>query len=498
MLKPVILIISLIVNILSQQFIPADPFKILEIEQKQFSDSTTVSSLLIRPIVNSENINNWLVVARSEFYYNNNAPNLENIGNRFIGKGSGMFNSINLSYHGKYISLSLEPFYLTSQNNEVMTVGRDAMFGRLNDAGYNKDSPYSSTGLRETQLYLHYKDIGIGYSNANMWWGPGLHSTLTMTNNTTGFPHLMIGTLKEKRFRYIGVDFRYIFSKLDKTIGDPYFTALVGTLRFYTDPLITIGLSRNYLSGGLPTDRPFTSWDAALIVFEGLMIDTKIKEYQSDWDPHDPWDELMSGFLMLDFPESRLRLYGEFGTNDHRQNFSDLRAQPDHASAYTLGIRKYGLFQNDNFITGLEYTNLILGKFWDYRATPNWYDKVNYDYSSYDGQRWAAHSGSDSDDLNIYFGYQSGKWSFIPALNYERHGVLYARPAEVKMELRLDFRYTWNDYRFNVFFEREWLEHAGFIPDKWRIGNVIWFGVERDLTALLSNQLSSLKSTVTE
>jgi len=66
------------------------------------------------------------------------------------------------------------------------------------------------------------------------------------------------------------------------------------------------------------------------------------------------------------------------------------------------------------------------------------------------------------------------------------------------MELRLDFRYTYKDYRFNIFFEREWLEHAGFIPDEWRIGNVLWFGVERDLTALLSNTLFGSKSTITE
>jgi hypothetical protein len=491
-------LILLIGNIFGQQFISSDPFNVLKIEQKQFSDSVAISNMMLRPITSGRNTSNWHLLARSEFYYNNNAPNFENMGNRFIGKGGGMFTSINLSYSGKYISFSLEPFYLNSQNKEVMTAGREAMFGRLNDTGYNRSSPYSSIGLRETQLYLHYKHIGVGYSNANMWWGPGLHSTLTMTNNTTGFPHLMIGTLNEKRFRNIGVNVRYVFSTLDKTVGDPYFTALVWTLRFYTDPIITIGLSRNYLSGGLPTDRPFTRMDAALIVFEQLLVDTKIREYPPEWDPHDPWDELMSGFFMLDFPLSNLRLYTEFGTNDHRQNFSDLRAQPDHASAYILGMRKYGLFQNDNYVAGFEYTNLILGKFWENRATPNWYDRDFYDYSSYDGRRWAAHSGSDSDDLYIYFGYQSDKWTFIPALNYERHGVLYTRPAEVKMELRLDFRYTWNDYRFNMFFEREWLEHAGFVPNKWRIGNVIWFGVERDLTALFAKKASNFRKTSTE
>ena len=66
------------------------------------------------------------------------------------------------------------------------------------------------------------------------------------------------------------------------------------------------------------------------------------------------------------------------------------------------------------------------------------------------------------------------------------------------MELRLDFRYTYKEYHFNVFFEREWLEHAGFVSNKWRIGNVIWFGVERDLTDLFVEKASSLRKTSTD
>ena len=484
-----LLFIISINKLFAQYFINADPFHLLEIEKKSYMSSISQSSFMIRPLI-INNKSSLSLSLRSEFYYNSNVPNLENIGNRYIGKGIGYFNTINISYYGKYLFLSIEPFYQNSQNKKFELEGRDGIFNRLND---NKSS-YLSYGLRETQLYFHYKGIGFGYSNANMWWGPGFHNTLTMTNNTSGFPHFMAGTIKEKKIHNLGFNFRYIFSKLDKTIGSPYFTGIVGNLTFHTNPEISIGFSRNYLSGGLPTDRPFTSWDAALIVFEQLLVDTKIKEYPTDWDEHDPWDQVISGFILVDFPLSRLKLYSEIGTNDHRQNLSDLRAQPDHAIAYIVGLRKYGLFFNDNLIFGFEYTNLILGKFWKYRATPNWYNREFYDYSSYDGRRWAAHSGSDSDDLYIYFGYKDIKWSLIPSINYERHGVLFTRPPEVKMEIRIDFRYSWKDYNFNILFEREWLEHAGFILDEWRIGNVIWFGVERDITNMLSNKIGFIKN----
>ena len=485
-----LLFILIVINkTIAQNYISADPFSLLEFEKESYLKSISESSFMIRPLI----INDKRFISismRSEAYHNNNAPNLENIGNRFIGKGFGSFNTIKISYRGKFIYLSIEPFYQNSQNKEFNLNGRDGIFSRLND---NKSS-FSSYGFRETQFYLHYKGIGFGYSNANMWWGPGFHNSLTMTNNTAGFPHFMIGTIKEKRNKKLGFNLRYIFSKLDKTIGDPYFTAIVGNLTFHTDPKISLGFSRNYLSGGLPTDRPFTSWDAAVIVFEQLLVDTKINEYPTYWDAHDPWDQLISIFISVDFPLSKLKLYSEIGTNDHRQNLSDLRAHPDHALAHIIGIRKYGLFNNDNLLFGIEYTNLILGKFWKYRATPNWYNRDFYDYSSYDGRRWAAHSGSDSDDLFIYFGYKDNKWSLIPSFNYERHGVLFSRPPEVKIEIRFDLRYHWKDYNFNILYEREWLEHAGFVPNKWRNGTVIWFGIERDLTSLLSNKLGFINN----
>ena len=495
--KFLLLLIIIILNIefiLAQHIISADPFKILEIEKNCLTDSSNFSTLIIRPIFNNKKTNKWSSSIRTEFYFNSNSPNYENMGNKFIGKGIGAFTSINLSYVSKNISFSFEPYYFVSQNKEVNGISREGIFSKLNDVRDNFDSPYRNLGLRETQLYIHHNNIGIGYSNANMWWGPGLHNSLTMTNNSSGFPHLLIGTLSEKKRGNFGYNIRYIFSKLDKTIGNPYFTALVWNLTIYTKPIITFGLIRSFLSGGLPTDRPFTEMDAALIVFDELLIDTKIRKYPDDWPEHDPWDQVMSGFISVYFPGSKLKLYSELGTNDHRQNLSDLRTYPDHAAASIFGLRKYGLFNDESFLFGIEYTNLILAKTWKFRPTPNWYNRDFYDYSSYDNRRWAAHSGSDSDDLYVFFGYHKDRLTILPAFNYERHGVLYSRPPEVKIEIRLDIRYKLNDYMFNIYFEREWLEHAGFISDEWRNGNVIWLGIERNITNMISNKIGLVKN----
>ena len=90
-----------------------------------------------------------------------------------------------------------------------------------------------------------------------------------------------------------------------------------------------------YLSGGLPTDRPFTRWDAALIVFEQLLIDTKLREYPPEWEAHDPWDQTMAGFIILDFPESKLRLFGE---KNHFFKKNSLRIKPSIISSLEIEV----------------------------------------------------------------------------------------------------------------------------------------------------------------
>ena len=59
----------------------------------------------------------------------------------------------------------------------------------------------------------------------NMWWGPGLHNSLHMSNNTSGFNYLFVGTT-EKRIS-IGYNFKYAFSKLDKNLASLFY-------RFYS------------------------------------------------------------------------------------------------------------------------------------------------------------------------------------------------------------------------------------------------------------------------
>ena len=456
-----------------QLFIPADPFYLISQEQKNYSNYPK-HNLFIRPLVYS-NLNKWNLKIRNEMFYNVGAPNLENMGNKFIGRGFGSFLGLNVSFSGKFIFFSLEPFYFLNQNKEIEDLNREGPFDYLNDVQNTKNSPFTISGFREVQFYFTYKKFGLGISNSNMWWGPGLHTSLNMSNNTTGFPHFLLGTLEEKRYKNIGYNFKYIFSHLNKTNNNLYYTSFVSTITFYTSPIITIGLNRNILIPTFFENNNISKFNAATILFRTSNLLNN--SYQT-----------LSAFIVFDFPSSRSKIFFELGSTDKWKNYTDFINYPDHGIGSIFGFRQYGPFKNKNFVMGFEYARLVQSSYWSKRPTIDWYSISSFNFSSYDDRRWAAHSGSDSDDLYIYFGFQSDEWSFIPSLNYERHGVLYTRPPEVKMEIRFDLRYNWKEYHFNIFYEHELLEHAGFVLNKWRNGNVVWFGIERDISNVLSKK----------
>ncbi len=529
MLKIKLLTIAtlVIISFLNAQiFIQADPFYLLEQEKYSLSiDKYNSNNFLIRPFLNQTDntiYGTWSIGFRTELFFNNNAPNLENTSDKWIGKGMSFYQGFRLVYTNKFLSFSLEPYYFTSRNKDYSEPWqeyyasqdidldqpwRELKFSKLNDNRPHGSKPYSKTGIREAQFYLHYNGLGIGYSNANMWWGSGYHSSLNMTNNTTGFPHLMIGTIQEQRIKDFGFNFRYIFAdSLKYNAAKPFYTAITSTITYYSEPTITLGFSRSYLSGGhFAGEETITRKEAMLLPFEQLYLEDKQADPEDPLSAVDIWDQILVGYFTMTFSKIGLVVFIEYGRNDHAWDKKDFIRQPDHTAASIIGLRKYGFFHNPKLVAGIEYTNLMKTKYWNDRKSADWYDRINFDYWGYDGRHWGAHSGPDSDDLFIYFGYMSDKLTIIPSFNYERHGVIdnkipernyeYVNDwlkiwgnrtfwPEVKLEYRLDLRYKYKGFILNFYYEREKIQNDQFrewadSAFKERNSNVFWFGVER-------------------
>ena len=474
----------------STTYFSADPFYLLDYESFQFNNSK-YQTLEIRPhypFVHQYNETNLFI--NSWYYYNDNAPNLENSSNKWVGRGSNFFSSIHLDYVNSYFHFSIEPYIVSSENLYFNNYHSDPVFLALNDGYKKSDRPYVEYGLRESQFIINYNNYGIGFSNTNMWWGPGMHTSINMSNNTSGFPYFFVGTTTEKRCHKFGYNFQYIFSKLNKNITEPYFTGINASLSYYSKTILSIGLIRTFLSGGNLTPDDISITQSMLLPFQGFYKRDLVIEEHNDQFPE--VDQTASIYLSMLFPESKLKLFFEFGKNDHSWSFYDLIKYPYRASSTLIGFRKYDVLGFNKLIFGFEY--MKNSNLFSIRANGHgeWYNRLVYDYGIYSDRRWVAHSGSDSDDLFIYFGYLSKLDKFILSLNHERHGILKSIEKtnenimyvpETKIEIRLDWRKKISSYEIFIYYEYELVDNLGIsefsIDAPWRKSNVIGIGLEK-------------------
>lgn len=411
-------------SVYSQNYISADPSNILLSEYSYLSENDSLINHELRPIIHNAN-QKWYAKFRSENYYSSTYPNWENNSNIWVGRGITLFNSLNLSYNTKYLFVQIEPFIYYSQNFSYREPERAPKFNVLNDNRIYSNKNFYRFGLRETQIYLKYNDFGIGFSNANNWWGNGIHNSLMLSNNTTGFVHLSVGTLQEKRIRNFGINFRYLFSKLEKySIHNPYYNSFALFLSHYSKNILSIGLSKAVILGGDHSSAEDVGFGEALFsVFSdfGVRIGENRDKVVNRWTND---DNLMVGYISYFLKKEKIKFYLEFGKNDWIWDFRQFFVFPENSIAYIVGMRIHDLF-NKNISFSIEYANTKFNKQVHINEVGDWYDKEATDFFSYDGRRFAAHCGSDADDLLITVGWHKDNFSIVPSFNYERHGLTY-------------------------------------------------------------------------
>ena len=387
-------------------------------------------------------------LATSSFVFNSNLPNLENNNGLYLPKGYGSFNSFFMAYYGRYLTVSAEPlhyFYETYQNDLPDKVN---IFSKLNDAERGQHNLF--TKIRNLGFLFTYKGTSIGYGNWNHWIGPGVHNSLIMSNNSEGFFNFVIkskGTISTKKKIYYNIKF-LLSDPIKNSFGKEFYIATNEIsikyknfiLAFYTQTL-----------SGANENVDWTWRDAFLVNINRNKI-----QY---------WDQInVVNFEYNGLKEAGLILFLTAGLPKNQSLINNNDFYNENSLGSILGLRKYGIFNNEKLHFGFEYLRLVQGIYYNILPTPNWYDSINYDYHSYRNRRWSSHSGSDSDDLLIYFGYINNKFSIMYGINYERHGVTYKFPPEVKIESRFSLTYLLkNNLEISIDYENEYFEHYSFL-----------------------------------
>ncbi|MBW1715246.1 MAG: hypothetical protein JRJ77_05370 [Deltaproteobacteria bacterium] len=322
-------------------------------------------------------------------------------------------------------------------------------------------------GNNETEFRFHkaYLKLSLGnfeiqVGKDSLWWGPGYHGALLMSNNARPFEMIKISnpraTLLPWVFRYLG-PFRYnaFFSVLDSNEAaseHPPNSEIFG-LRFDFKPHPLLELGTSYLvhfDGDRPgIDSPNFS-DYFYILFS---------EVSRGGDKRDSNKEIALD-ITLTIPNisetvpvaDSIELYAEWGGED-----SDY---PPDRRAYLLGMVFNDTFMARGLRLRTEYARLSP------KSVPGAWYKHGIWSMKYYGRVFGHHAGTDSDDLFVEFLHQINPQFFYSlAFDKERSG-LSKKHIQEKQQFFLEARYEFKGWsNFTVRYAYEEIDNVANVKD---------------------------------
>ena len=254
----------------------------------------------------------------------------------------------------------------------------------------------------QSKITVNYKNMELGVSTENLWWGPGVKNSITMSNSAPGFLHWTFNSVKPLNTAIGSFEWQIIGGKLKQSGYLPLDTSKIvnGKGMFSPKPKVT-----RYISAYTVTWQPkwlkglylgITGYDYLdkdslyhkRSVFSKLfpvLVGSSLKANDISNTTHgDGQDFAYALNIRQLLPLYNAELYFEWARNDRTANISDFLEDPAHSVAYTVGGRKLFELAPDNYIqVKAEITQLQRSSSFLVRDEPIWY--VHNIFSPRDG-----------------------------------------------------------------------------------------------------------------
>jgi hypothetical protein len=309
---------------------------------------------------------------------------------------------------------------------------------------------------KETEFRIHkgYVKLTLGnfeieWGKDSLWWGPGYHGALLMSNNARPFDMIKISnpraTLLPWFFSRLG-PFRYtlFLSELDKEAASehPPDSKLLGLrFDFKPHPLLELGISYlTHCNGERPGIGGLNNSDYRYMIFSNE---------SRDFDKRDSNKEFAvdAALMVPNVSEivpvaDSIKLYAEWGAEDS--------GVPPDRRAYLLGMAFNDVFMAQGLTFRTEYARLSP------KSVPGaWYTHSVWPMKHH-GRVFGHHAGTDSDDLFIELSHTiKDKFLYKVGFDKERSGISKAYPEEKYqyfIEAGFDFK-KWANVRVRYGYE---------------------------------------------
>lgn len=214
----------------------------------------------------------------------------------------------------------------------------------------------------QSRVAINVGPFSLAISTENLWWGPGQFTSLLMSNNAAGFPHLSFNTRRPLKTAIGNFEWQIIVAQLQDEILQ---TDEVFNLRTYKNifgiepgtsldwkymnaamlsyqPVflknLSVGIVRTFVTPNRNVSDSllmrYGYRQSYLPIFDGLLKQKLVNEDNRDWN------QLATFFVRYVLPKAKAEVYAEYGWNDHKYNVRDFAMSLSHSSAYIVGFKK--------------------------------------------------------------------------------------------------------------------------------------------------------------
>ena len=339
------------------------------------------------------------------------------------------------------------------------------------------DMRFNRTKFGQSSVRLNFKNLSIGISNENLWWGPSIRNSIMLSNHAEGFPHITFNTIKPLKTIIGNFEWQLISARLENSGFDPPSKErkYAGT-RIFIPRTNQLGQTDDwrYLQAFILNYSPefIDGLNIGLIrwsQFYGAMLNGKywwmngrptyfpvfqniFRQNDRNVDYEAQTNQAGGIFFKWFWKESKSEIYAEFHSNDSRFNFRDLILDTDHSRAMTLGLRKNFKINRNNFIFSWEWTQMEQTAGRLIRNAGSWYEhpwvKDGYTHKG-EVLGSGIGPGSNSHYISINKIINSENLGFALEIIDNDNDFYYEAFASAK-----DFRRYWKDFNFHLVYKK--------------------------------------------
>lgn len=306
---------------------------------------------------------------------NNNLPYGFNDGSFFPAKGLQERLSAGVNISWNILDINYQPEFVNVENQI-----QEEVYGDLQDRNYwtryfyhvanNIDNfrqfgnkPINFTSMGQSRIGIATNSIGFGYSNENIWWGPGMRNSLIFTNNAPGFSHYYFQSIQPLKTIIGDFEVNAVSGKLDSLHYTDPDVSMMNSI--WSGAIINKKLNERNIHSISVTLRP--KWLQNLYLGYAYSTQSYINDINttgvvySKFSKDKPRMSIGAIFFRYLLPKDHVEFYGELGVMN--QSFGQFNIFSDTAiSGFNLGARKIFPSNNgkSNFEFSIELTQLSI------------------------------------------------------------------------------------------------------------------------------------------